>query len=92
MHITPPMSPPKVLAPIADSTGFVDINKDVLQHKKFKNIFSIGDCSNAPTSKTAAAVAGQVGVMVNNLLAVREKQPLYVDLVCLMKSEYILIN
>jgi len=39
---------------LADSNGFVDIDKGTLQHVKYPNIFGIGDCTNAPTSKTAA--------------------------------------
>lgn len=33
-----------------------DVDKETLQHKKYPNIFGIGDCTNLPTSKTAAAV------------------------------------
>ena len=54
------MSAPDVLknskAPIADGAGFLDVNKHTLQHSKYPNIFGLGDCTNLPTSKTAAAV------------------------------------
>lgn len=52
------MSPPDVLktSPVADSAGWVDVDKETLQHKKYPNVFGIGDCTNLPTSKTAAAV------------------------------------
>lgn len=58
LHVTPPMSSPDVLktSPVADSAGWVDVDKDTLQHKKYPNVFGIGDCTNLPTSKTAAAV------------------------------------
>jgi len=42
--------------PIVDSAGFLDVNKNTCQHVKFPNIFGIGDCTNIPTAKTAAAV------------------------------------
>ena len=62
LHVGPPQSAPDVLknspVPIVDATGFVDVDKNTCQHVKFPNIFSIGDCSNIPTSKTAAAVGG----------------------------------
>jgi sulfide:quinone oxidoreductase len=48
--------------------SFVDVNKETLEHVKFKNVFSLGDASSLPTSKTAAAVASQSGVLVNNML------------------------
>ena len=41
---------------LTDASGFVDVNKHTTQHKTFKNVFSLGDCSNIPTSKTAAAI------------------------------------
>lgn len=55
--------------PVADSAGWVDVDKSSTQHNKYKNIFSIGDASSLPNSKTAAAITSQVPVMVDNLLA-----------------------
>ena len=58
LHISPPCSTPPVLgrSQLADASGFVDVNRDTLQSRKYPNVFAIGDCSNAPTAKTAAAV------------------------------------
>lgn len=53
----------------AGSDGWVDVDKSTTQHTKYKNIFSIGDGSSLPNSKTAAAISAQVPVMVDNLLA-----------------------
>ena len=53
------MSAPDVLkneSKLVDQTGFLNLNKETLQHQTFSNIFGIGDCTNLPTSKTAAAV------------------------------------
>ncbi|NXR99073.1 SQOR protein, partial [Oxylabes madagascariensis] len=65
LHVTPPMGPPAVLinSPVSDGGGWVDVDKETLQHKKYPNVFGIGDCTNLPTSKTAAAVAAQSGVL-----------------------------
>jgi NADPH-dependent 2,4-dienoyl-CoA reductase/sulfur reductase-like enzyme len=52
---------------LVDSTGFVDVDKQTLQHKKYPNIFGIGDCTNVPTSKTAAAIAAQSEILFENL-------------------------
>lgn len=52
------MSAPEVLRKnkeLANEQGFMNVNKDTLQHLTYKNIFSIGDCSGTPNSKTAAA-------------------------------------
>lgn len=55
------------LSPLADPNGFVDVNKETLQHKKYPNVFGIGDCTNIPTGKTAAAVAAQSEILEANL-------------------------
>ncbi|KAF9532942.1 FAD/NAD(P)-binding domain-containing protein [Crepidotus variabilis] len=73
LHATPPMGPLDVFkgSPIADTTGWVPVDKDTLQHTKpeYSNVFAIGDCSSLPTSKTAAAVTAQAPVLVENLFS-----------------------
>lgn len=71
LHVTPPMSAPDFIAnsPLADKDGWVEVDKDTLQHQRFVNVFGIGDCSNLPTSKTGAAIRKQAPVLVANLKA-----------------------
>ncbi|XP_050346155.1 sulfide:quinone oxidoreductase, mitochondrial [Nymphalis io] len=72
LHVTPPMAPPAVLrsaAHLADSAGFLAVDKFSLQHIHYPNIFGIGDCTNTPNSKTAAAVAKQAAVVEHNARA-----------------------
>ncbi len=71
IHVTPPMSSPDFIkeSPLSDEEGWVDVNKDTLQHNRYENVFGIGDCSSLPTSKTAAAIRKQTPVLVNNLLS-----------------------
>ncbi|KAI9011723.1 hypothetical protein DFJ74DRAFT_610378 [Hyaloraphidium curvatum] len=71
LHVTPPMSAPKFIADsgLGNAQGFVDVDKYTLQHVKYPNVFSLGDGSSAPTSKTAAAVSGQAGVVYKNILS-----------------------
>jgi NADH dehydrogenase FAD-containing subunit len=38
-------------SPLADAAGWVDVSASSLQHTKFPNVFSLGDCSSLPTSK-----------------------------------------
>ncbi|GBN62794.1 Sulfide:quinone oxidoreductase, mitochondrial, partial [Araneus ventricosus] len=76
LHVTPPMVPPPSIreSPLVFGSGFMDVNKNTLQSTKFENVFGIGDCTNVPTSKTMAAVAGQSGVVAQNLkLAMKGK-------------------
>jgi len=80
LHVTPPMAAPDVVAtsPLASDApgGFVEVDPHTLQHRRFANVFSLGDVSGMPNSKTAAAVRGQAPVLVSNLLALLDGQPL----------------
>jgi sulfide:quinone oxidoreductase len=71
IHVTPPQSAPDFVrnSTIANEAGWVDVDKYTLQHKRFKNIFSLGDASSLPTSRTGAAIRKQAPVLVKNLLA-----------------------
>ncbi|NXO21854.1 SQOR protein, partial [Cisticola juncidis] len=76
LHVTPPMGPPAVLinSPVSDESGWLDVDKETLQNKKYPNVFGIGDCTNLPTSKTAAAVAAQSGVLDKTLSLVMKNE------------------
>jgi len=76
IHVTPPQGPFDLVknSKIADADGWVDVNKHTLQSKKYSNVWALGDCSNVPTSKTAAAVAEQNFILVNNILAKDESE------------------
>lgn len=76
LHVTPPQSAPDFIrtSPLADGDGWVDVDPYTLQHKKYPNVFGLGDASNLPTAKTGAAIRKQAPVLVENLLAVREGQ------------------
>lgn len=69
LHIVPPQKAHSFVGPLAHpDTGFVDVNKDTMQHNTFPNVFSLGDVANLPTSKTAAAIFSQAPVVVHNLV------------------------
>ncbi|MFG0294699.1 MAG: FAD/NAD(P)-binding oxidoreductase [Maioricimonas sp. JB045] len=78
MHVTPPMGAPDFVAqsPLANQDGWVDVDQYTLQHNRFSNVFGLGDASSLPTSKTGAAVRKQAPVVVANLLADMDGQPL----------------
>jgi sulfide:quinone oxidoreductase len=71
LHVTPPMSAPDFVkqSPLANEAGWVDVDKYSTQHVRFPNVFSAGDASSLPNSKTGAAVRRQGPVLVENLLA-----------------------
>jgi sulfide:quinone oxidoreductase len=79
IHAVPPMSAPDFIkeSPLAvpnNPGGWVDVDKFTLRHNRYPNVFSLGDASSLPTSKTAAAVRGEAPVLVNNLLALMRQQ------------------
>ena len=69
-HVTPPMGAPDVVkqSKLAAANGFVDVDKHTLRHAHYGNVFSLGDVSSLPTSKTGAAIRKQAPVLVENLL------------------------
>ena len=73
LHVCPPQCAPSFISesPLADESGWVDVDQATLQHKRFDNIWSCGDVMNAPNAKTAAAARAQAPVVAENLLAYR---------------------
>ncbi|XP_069018103.1 sulfide:quinone oxidoreductase, mitochondrial-like [Embiotoca jacksoni] len=76
LHVTPPMGPNLTIkgSSLADEVGWLDVNKDTLQHKTYPNVFGIGDCTNLPTSKTGAAVAAQTAILNNTISKVLKNE------------------
>ncbi len=62
LNIVPPQKPVPVNAKsdLSDDTGYISVDKTSMVHTKYPNVFSMGDASNIPTSKTAAAIFSQV--------------------------------
>ena len=78
IHVTPPQSAPDFIkrSPLANEAGWVDVHKHTTQHVRYPNVFSCGDASGLPNSKTAAAVRKQAPVLAQNLLAFRKGEAL----------------
>lgn len=70
LHVAPPQSAPDFIkvSPLADEAGWVDVDQSTLQHKKYNNIYGLGDAMNAPNAKTAAAARVQAPIVANNVL------------------------
>jgi sulfide:quinone oxidoreductase len=78
LHVTPPQSAPDFIeqSPLAGDAGWVDVDKHSLQHTRYPNVFSLGDCSSLPCSKTGAAIRKQAPVLAENVQAYRRGMPL----------------
>lgn len=77
LHVVPPQSAPDWLkrTPLADPAnpaGYVDVDKHTMQHKRYPEVFALGDAGSTPNSKTGAAIRKQAPVLVKNLLAAIE--------------------
>jgi sulfide:quinone oxidoreductase len=70
LHVVPPQSAPDFIrdSPLSDQSGWVTVDKHTMRHTQYENVFGLGDCTNSPNSKTAAAVKNQAPVVVANLL------------------------
>ena len=72
LHLAPPQSSPKFVkeSVLVNESGWLDVDLNSLQHKKYATIFGLGDVAGLPTAKTGAAVRKQVPVVVDNILKV----------------------
>ncbi|WP_439102404.1 TIGR01244 family sulfur transferase [Congregibacter sp.] len=70
IHVCPPQTAPDFIrqSPLSDDGGWIDVDQNTLQHKRYANIWSLGDAMNAPNAKTAAAARMQAPIVANNLL------------------------
>ena len=70
LHVCPPQLAPDFIrvSPLADTAGWMDVDQYTLRSKAYENIWGLGDVTNAPNAKTAAAVRKQAPVVAENLL------------------------
>ncbi len=76
LHVAPPQRAPEFIPKSTlppqeqPGLGWVEVDQYTLQHKRYANIFALGDVANTPNAKTGAAAIKQAPVLVNNLLSV----------------------
>lgn len=78
VNINPNSVPHKELVDsgIAGKNGFVDVCPYTLQHKRFDNIFALGDCIDGETTRTWLATHKQTPIVKYNLRAFLEGREL----------------
>lgn len=77
INVVPPMRAPAAVrnSPLGWQTGvwaadgWMEVDKPTLRHKRFPNVFAVGDVAGVPKGKTAASVKWQVPVAVDHLVA-----------------------
>ncbi|MEH6909367.1 MAG: TIGR01244 family sulfur transferase [Oceanicoccus sp.] len=80
IHVCPPQVAPDFIAnsPLADTTGWLDVDKNTLRHNRFNNIWGLGDVINTANAKTLAAVRKQAPVVAQNIHdVIQGKEPCY---------------
>lgn len=78
LHVVPPMRAPKVIRESAlawqdggfSVGGWLEVDQETLQHRRYPEIFGCGDVNGTPLGKTAATVKMSVPIVLNNLLSV----------------------
>ena len=75
LHITPPMKAPDEIgnSSVGSGKGWIPVNKETLQHVKYKNVFALGDIAAVPMGKTGGSARKQYKVLVNNVISMMEK-------------------
>lgn len=78
IHVVPPMRAPDAVkgselawkeGPFA-AGGWLEVDKATLQHRRFPNVFGIGDINGTPRGKTAATVKKSAPIVAHNLVEV----------------------
>ena len=72
IHVVPPMFAVDSVSnsPLANNEGWLDVDKYTLQHKRYENIFGVGDINGTPKGKTAATIKLSAPIVANNLIEV----------------------
>jgi len=83
INVVPPMRAPEVVrrsplpwteGPFA-ADGYAEVDRATLRHKRYPNVFAVGDVAGVPKGKTAASVKWQVPVAVDHLIGDLRGQP-----------------
>lgn len=82
IHIVPPMSAADAVAASqlgwqkGTGKGWLEVDRESLQHRRYPNVFGIGDVCGIPMGKTGGSARHHAPVMVKNLISVMEgKKP-----------------
>jgi sulfide:quinone oxidoreductase len=87
LHVVPPMRAPDAVrrselawkeGPFA-AGGWLEVDRGTLQHRRFPNVFGIGDINGTPRGKTAATVKKSAPIVAHNLARVIAGQAPDVD-------------
>src|SRR5690606_22097565 len=78
LHVVPPMRAPDVVknSPLPwqeggfAAGGWLEVDKETLRHRRYPNVFGLGDINGTPRGKTAATVKKSAPIVTRNLVDV----------------------
>jgi sulfide:quinone oxidoreductase len=98
IHVVPPMGPPKAVVESllgwqkGSAQGWLEVDRITLQHRRYANVFGIGDVCGIPLGKTGGSARHHGPVVAGNLIAQMEKKALKEKFdgytVCPLKASY----
>lgn len=98
IHVVPPMSAPDAVVNSSlgwqqgSAKGWLEVDQETLQHRRYKNVFGMGDVCGIPKGKTGGSARHHGPVMVGNLLAQMQNKELKEKFdgytVCPLKTRY----
>lgn len=98
IHIVPPMGPVDAVKESklgwqkGTARGWLEVDKFTLQHRRYKNVFGIGDICGIPMGKTGGSTRHHAPIVTANLISVMEGKELKEKFdgytVCPMKPRY----
>jgi len=98
IHIVPPMAAvdsvanSKLAWQKGSGKGWLEVDKHSLQHRRYKNVFGIGDICGVPKGKTGGSARHHAPIMVGNLISQMESEKLTESFdgytVCPLKTQY----
>ncbi|MEN8147174.1 MAG: FAD/NAD(P)-binding oxidoreductase [Campylobacterota bacterium] len=98
IHIVPPMTAAKAVHESklgwqkGTGKGWLEVDRKSLQHRRYKNVFGIGDVCGIPMGKTGGSARHHAPIVVGNLLAEMQGQELKEKFdgytVCPLKAGY----
>ncbi|MCY1664137.1 NAD(P)/FAD-dependent oxidoreductase [Rhizobium sp. SL86] len=76
LHVIPPQRAPEIVRQSGLSwadkwtdQGWVEVDQKTLRHRRYPDIFAVGDVAGVPKGKTAASVKWQIPVVEDHLVA-----------------------
>lgn len=78
IHVVPPMRAPDAVknSPLAwqdgpfAAGGWLEVDKETLRHRRYPNVFGLGDVNGTPRGKTAATIKKSAPLVARNLIDV----------------------